>query len=234
MTDVSIRQRLWSAMLRAADLGEDWQEWPEPSKASAAAEEVRDLMHGLSREATAESIMISFYTYSMGSPRQFAGVPIYWARSPRHRDRLDITEGEPPPFGEDGVTFYLTHREGIEGNDISVCSWRQGDLVVTITVLAPNQPEAVPYAARQFAKLVDMFGPVVTVRSEDDAVEPVVRVECPETHPIKGVLLEDGMRIYLKAMDAAYDESVPEICFQSDAAAERAGYVRRGNERSRW
>lgn len=50
---------------------------------------------------------------------------------------------------------------------------------------------------------------------------------CPPRYPVKGELAT--MR-YRNAGDPTYDQAVPDVCFQSGAAAEAAGLTERGDE----
>lgn len=55
------------------------------------------------------------------------------------------------------------------------------------------------------------------------SVPPLDSARCPDTHPIKGTTDGASNRLYLLP-GPAYDETIPEICFANDGAAQEAGY----------
>jgi hypothetical protein len=231
MTSDSASTRLRDAVLRAADLGPDYEEIEGTASPMVMGD---SLMHYISRDVTDEIIMISFNPASHGTPRQLASVTTAWAWRSRKPDRPDFGDDESPPFGDDSVAFRWRTDKGSEKRNGHLVAWRYGDVVASVTVQGRDEPNAMGYALRQHQKLRAAFPTPPTFETDDGEVDPIVKVECPESHPIRGVLLEDGARIYLKPMDAAYDVATPARCFSSDAAAERAGYHRRPDEAPRW
>lgn len=232
MTNGGPRTQLRDAVLRAADLGPDYEESGSTNSPLVMYEMI---MHHIQRQVTDEVIMISFSPASHGTPRQAAIATTYWAWNPKNPDRPDIGEDDPPPFGDEGVAFRWRHEQTETMRNGHLAAWRYGDVVVNVTVQGRGYPNVLGYALRQHEKLRATFPtPPTFHRDDEDEVDPIVRVECPESHPIRGVLLDDGTRIYLRPMDAAYDDATPVRCFNTDAAAERAGYHRRPDEASRW
>jgi hypothetical protein len=220
------------AVLRAADLGPDYEEG-ESRDAPLVMDE--SIMNFIERQVTEEFISILFNPASHGTPRQAAIGATYWAWNPKNPDRPDIGEDDPPPFGDESVSFRWHH----EGNDETkrnghIAAWRYGDVIVTLIVQGRGDPTVMGYALRQHEKLRAAFPTPPLFEFDDDEVDPILKIECPKSHPIRGVQLEDGTRIYLLPMDAAYNDATPVRCFNSDLAAERAGYHRRPDETPGW
>jgi hypothetical protein len=230
MTSDSVSNPLQDAVLRAADLGSDFEE------AEGGAPMVIDasIMHLIYRDVSDEIMTITFNRAGLGTPRQLAGVATAWAWKSTKPDRPDFKDEEPPLFGDDGVAFRWSHAAGYVKRNGQIVAWQYGDIVASVMVQGRGEPSAMGYALRQHQKLRAAFPTPPTFETDDDEVEPIVKVECPESHPIRGVHLEDGTRIYLRPMDAAYGDATPVRCFNTDAAAERAGYHRRPDEAPRW
>lgn len=56
-------------------------------------------------------------------------------------------------------------------------------------------------------------------------VPPVSLKDCPESHPVKGNIRDDGDRIYhVRGESSGYNATQPEVCFASAADAAAAGF----------
>jgi hypothetical protein len=231
MTGEMLWAQLRGTVLRAADLGDEFEESVQDKEPIAM--NLDGIMHIIRRQMADEVIIVDINPASHGSPRQWAGAQTFWAWNPATTD-TEIWEEAPPPLGMESVAFRW--RSEVQGQTRGghLVAWRYGDLVVSISVQGAGESSALSYAQRQQEKLRMAFPTAPSLDVGNDEVAPVVKIECPETHPIKGVRLEDGTQFYLLVMDAAYDDATPERCFRSDAAARRAGYARRVDEPSRW
>jgi len=57
-----------------------------------------------------------------------------------------------------------------------------------------------------------------------EGVAPVSREACPDSHPIKGNVNQNGERIYHVPAGAFYLQTNPEVCFATREGAQAAGF----------
>ena len=64
---------------------------------------------------------------------------------------------------------------------------------------------------------------VMLVLDVRPGVPPQTPWTCPDSHPIKGYLMDSGRRIYFPPDSAWYDEASPDRCYATEAEALRDG-----------
>lgn len=76
-----------------------------------------------------------------------------------------------------------------------------------------------------------LFGPALAQRQAAQTAAqlqigapPLTRTGCPRTHPVKGSVSVQGVRIYVDTGNRAHARTQPMRCFRSAVDAIRAGY----------